>query len=190
VLAFLRGLGHAGLAAQRDGRAMTDLGDIVRSPRLRGRTAGLGALMMLALAACSADLPQTPPPADAVPAPGLYTLSPGTPVDGRARITLSRGRGLATGVLDTNGQRFRFTMTGLAATGAMPGRVTVTAQVYGLQRSGDFVGTYRDVGDAASDLDGELRLGNDNLVLMVVRATGQGLSLGVPPGGAVVTLQP
>jgi hypothetical protein len=162
VLAFLRGLGHAGLAAQRDGRAMTDLGDIVRSPRLRGRTAGLGALMMLALAACSADLPQTPPPADAVPAPGLYTLSPGTPVDGTARITLSRGRGLATGVLD----------------------------MYGLQRSGDFVGTYRDVGDAASDLDGGLRLGNDNLVLMVVRATGQGLSLGVPPGGAVVTLQP
>jgi hypothetical protein len=145
---------------------------------------------MLALAGCSADLPQTPPPADAVPPPSLYTLSPGTPVDGTARITLTRGRGSATGVLDTNGQRFRFTMAGLATTGAMPARVTVTAQVYGVQRSGDFAGTFRDVGGAASDLDGGLRLGNDNLVLMVLRATGQGLSLGVPLGGATVTLQP
>jgi hypothetical protein len=152
--------------------------------------AGLGAMAMLALAACGADLPQTPPPADAVPAPGLYTLSPGTPVDGTASITLTRGRGTATGVLDTNGQRFRFTMAGLATTGAMPVRVTVTARVYGLQRSGDFAGTYRDVGGAASDLDAGLRLGNDNLVLMVLRATGQGLSLAVPPGGAVVTMQP
>jgi hypothetical protein len=146
--------------------------------------------LALVLAGCAADLPQGPPPADAVPPPSLFALSPGTPVDGTARITLTRGRGTATGVIDTNGQRLRFTMTGLVTQGAMPARMTVTAQVYGLQRSGDFAGTYRDVGNAASDLDAALRLGNDNLVLMVVRGSGQGIALGVAQGGAVVVLQP
>jgi hypothetical protein len=147
--------------------------------------------LALMLAGCAADLPQGPPPADAVPPPLLFALSPGTPVDGTARITLTRGRGTATGVLDTNGQRFRFTMTGLVAQGAMAPRMSVTAQVYGLQRSGDFAGTYRDVGTAASDLDAALRLGNDKLVLMVVRGSGaQGIALGVAQGGAVVALQP
>jgi hypothetical protein len=162
---------------------------MVRIPGSPFRTAGLAAVAMLALAGCAADLPQAPPPADGLPSPSLYRLSPGTPVDGTARITLTRGRDGATGVLDTNGQRFRFTMTGLAVTGAMPARLSVSAQVYGLQRSGDFAGTYRDVGGAASDLDGALRLGNENLVLMVLRGTGQGVSLGVPAGGAVVALQ-
>lgn len=162
----------------------------MRIPVLPGRVAGLAAAALLALAGCAADLPQAPPPADALPAPSLYTLSPGTPVDGTARITLTRGRATAAGVLDTNGQRFRFTMAGLATSGAMPARMTVTAQVYGLQRSGDFAGTYRDVGGAASDLDGTLRLGNENLVLMVVQPSGQGIALGVPPGGAAVALQP
>lgn len=162
----------------------------MRRPVRPDRIAGLAATALLALAGCAADLPQTPPPADALPAPSLYTLSPGTPVDGTARITLTRGRGTAEGVLDTNGQRFRFTMAGLATTAAMPARMSVTAQVYGLQRSGDFAGTYRDVGGAASDLNAALRLGNENLVLMVVRPSGQGIALGVPPGGAVVTLRP
>jgi hypothetical protein len=145
---------------------------------------------MLVLAGCAADLPQAPPPADAVPPPSLFTLSPGTPVDGTARITLTRGRTAAAGVLDTNGQRLRFSMTGLAVTGAMPSRFSVSAQVYGLQRVGDFAGTFRDVGGASSDLDGTLRLGNDNLVLMVVRPSGQGVALGVAPGGAAVSLLP
>ena len=170
---------------------LTDIeGTIVRLPYLPGRATGLAAAVLLALAGCASELPQTPPPADAVPPPSLYTLSPGTPVDGTARITLTRGRGTAAGVLDTNGQRFRFSMAGLTTDGAMPARMTVTAQVYGLQRSRDFAGTYRDVGGAASDLDGTLRLGNDNLVLMVVRPSGQGIALGVPAGGAVVTLSP
>jgi hypothetical protein len=165
-------------------------GTIVRIRYLPGRATGLAAAAALTLAGCASDLPQTSPPADAVPPPSLYTLSPGTPVDGTARITLTRGRGTATGVLDTNGQRFRFTMAGLTTNGAMPARMTVTAQVYGLQRRGDFAGTYRDVGGAASDLDGTLRLGNENLVLMVVRPSGQGIALGVPAGGAVVALSP
>jgi hypothetical protein len=160
----------------------------VRQLFRHGRTAGICALVLVA-AGCAAELPQGPPPADAVPPPSLFTLSPGTPVDGTARITLTRGRGTATGVLDTNGQRFRFTMTGLATQGAMPARMTVTAQVFGLQRTSDFAGTYRDVGNAASDLDGTLRLGNDNLVLMVMRGSGQGIGLGVAPAGAVVALQ-
>lgn len=171
-------------------RSSDSLGATVRIPLLPSRANGLAVAAVLALAGCASDLPQTPPPADAVPPPSLYTLSPGTPVDGTARITLARGRGTAAGVLDSNGQRFRFAMAGLTTTGAMPARMTVTAQVYGLQRSRDFAGTYRDVGGAASDLDGTLRLGNENLVLMVVRPSGQGIALGVPAGGAVVTLSP
>lgn len=165
-------------------------GVIVEIPCRPCRTSGLAAAVILALGGCAADLPQTPPPADALPSPSLYALSPGTPVDGTARITLTRGRGTATGVLDTNGQRLRFTMAGLATTGAMPARMSVTARVYGLQRSSDFAGTYRDVGGAASDLDAALRLGNENLVLMVLGAAGQGVALGIPAGGAVVALQP
>ena len=70
-----------------------------------------------------------------------------------------------------------------------PARVTVTGRVFGLQRSGDFAGTYRDVGGVASDLGAALRLGNDNLVLIELRSVPPGLSLGVPAEGAIVALQ-
>jgi hypothetical protein len=141
---------------------------------------------MLALGGCAADLPQAPPPADATPPPGLFTLSPGTPVDGTVRIAAGRG-GRAAGTLDTNGQRLRFTVSGLTGTGARIGPLA-SGEVYGLQRSGDFAGTFRDVGGAASDLGGVLRLGNDNLVLMVLRPARPGVTLSVPPGGATVTV--
>jgi hypothetical protein len=139
-------------------------------------------------AACSADLPQTPPPADAVPSPGLFSLSPGTPVDGTVRLTLRRGAGTTQGVLATNGETIRFSITGLAVQDGSPARATVTGRVFGLERSGDFAGTYRDVGGQASDFGAALRLGNGNLVLMELRSVPPGLALGVPPTGATVAL--
>ena len=143
------------------------------------------------LGACATgDLPQTPPPADAVPSPALYAIGPGTPVDGTLRLTLQRGAGAARGVLQTNAQTFRFTITGLAVQDGAPARAAVTGRVFGLQRTGDFAGTYRDVGGVASDLGGALRLGNDNLVLIELRSAPPGLALGVPPQGATVTLTP
>ncbi len=157
------------------------------------RPAGLAALLSLTfgLAACAgADLPQTPPPADAVPGPGLYAISPGTPVDGTVRLTLRRGAPTAQGVLQTNAQTFRFTIAGLSVQDGAPARATVTGQVFGLQRTSDFAGTYRDVGGVASDLGAALRLGNDNLVLIELRSAPPGLALGVPAGGATVTLGP
>ncbi len=166
---------------------------------LAGSTLGL-----LMLAGCAADLPETPPPADALPGPGLgagsgagtgpdpslFALSPGTPPDGTVRVTIPRNGGAARGTLDTNGQRFRFTITGLGAQGPAPARIAVTGNVYGLQRSRDFAGTYRDVGAAATDLGGRFRIGNDNLVLMVLRPSPAATELTVPTGGATVTLQP
>ena len=92
----------------------------------------------LALAACVSDLPEAPPPADAVPSPSLYSLSPGTPVDGTLRITLVRGQTTSRGTLETNGQRFSVTATGLSAQGAPSSRSEAEGQVYGLERSGDF----------------------------------------------------
>ncbi len=144
----------------------------------------------LALAACAQDLPQAPPPADALPSPSLFTLSPGTPVDGTVQLTLLRGSATARGVLRANAQTFRFTITGLSVQDGAPARATVTGRVFGLQRSGDFAGTYRDVGGVASDLGAALRLGNDNLVLMELRSAPAGLALGVPAGGATVALAP
>ena len=96
------------------------------------------------LVGCAGDLPQTPPPADAVPAPSLFTLSPGTPADGTVRLTLERGSTTARGVLRTNAQTFRFAISGLSAQDGAPARATVTGRVFGLQRTGDFAGTYRD----------------------------------------------
>lgn len=157
------------------------------------RSAGLAVFLSLALglAACGgADLPETPPPADAVPSPGLYAISPGTPVDGTVRLTLRRGASTAQGVLETNAQTFRFTIAGLSVQDGAPARATVTGRVFGLERASAFAGTYRDVGGAASDLGAALRLGNDNLVLLELRSAPPGLSLGVPGQGATVTLAP
>jgi hypothetical protein len=142
----------------------------------------------LLLAACAADLPETPPPADAVVSPALYAIAPGTPVDGTLRLTLRRGTGTAQGVLQSNGQSFRFTISGLAAQDGAPARVTVTGRVFGLERSGAFAGLYRDVGGEASDFGSALRLGNGELVLMELRSSPPGVALGVPADGATVTL--
>lgn len=149
----------------------------------------LALLAPFLLAACARDdLPQTPPPADAVPSPGLFTLSPGTPPDGTVRLTLVRGAATARGTLQTNAQSLPFTISGLSVQDGAPARATVTGRVFGLQRTGDFAGTYRDVGGVASDLGAALRLGNDNLVLIELRSTPTGLALGVPADGATVTL--
>ncbi|NMJ40587.1 hypothetical protein GWK16_05010 [Roseomonas sp. JC162] len=159
-------------------------------PHFARRTLAGSMLGLLALAGCASDLPETPPPADAVPGPGLYALSPGTPADGTVRVTIPRTGGTARGVLNTNGQNVRFTITGLGTQGPAPARVQVTGNVYGLQRVGDFAGTYRAVGGAATDLGAAFRIGNDNLVLMVLRPTPDTVVLTVPADGAAVAVQP
>lgn len=153
------------------------------------RLLALGAA--LALAGCASDLPETPPPADAVPPPSLFNLSPGTPVDGTLRITVVRGQASARGTLETNGQRFRVTATGLSAQGAPSARSEAEGQVYGLERSGDFAGSYRVVGDAeaaAADFAGGLRLGNQNLVLIRLRPRQEGTVLVAAPAGVTITM--
>ncbi len=157
----------------------------------RGAARLLASGAALALAACASDLPEAPPPADAVPAPSLYNLAPGTPVDGTLRITMVRGQTTARGTLETNGQRFSVTATGLSAQGAPSSRSEAEGQVYGLERSGDFAGTYRVVGDAAAaeaDFAGGLRLGNGNLVLIRLRPRQEGTVLVAAPAGVTITM--
>lgn len=151
-----------------------------------------GLLAALALSACAGGPPEGPPPADAVTPPAsMYSLSPGTPVDGTLRLTLRRGQATARGTLATNGQNFPVSVTGLSAQGG-GARVDLRGQVYGLPRGGpNFPGTYNIVTDntgGMTELTGGLRLGNENLVLIVVQPPREGTVLTVAPGGMVATL--
>ena len=104
------------------------------------------------------------------------------------RLTLRRGATTSQGVLLANGQAFHFTISGLTVQDGAPASATVTGRVFGLERSGSFAGTYRDIGGQASDFGAALRLGNDNLVLMELRSVPPGLALGVPDDGTTVTV--
>lgn len=159
---------------------------------LRASRRGLPVLLgALALAACAGPPPQPAPAPDMVAAPGsLFTLSPGTPVDGNLRLTLRRGQPNATGILASNGQNIPVTLTGLTVQGG-GARVDLRGQVYGLPRGGsDFPGTYNIVdGGSGSDLlTGGLRLGSDKLVLIVMQPPREGMVLGVAQGGVVARL--
>ncbi|WP_431302331.1 hypothetical protein [Sediminicoccus sp. BL-A-41-H5] len=150
-----------------------------------------GLLAALALAACAGPPPQPAPAPDMVAAPGsLFTLSPGTPVDGQLRLTLRRGQSDASGILTTNGQNLPVTVTGLTVQGG-GARVDLRGQVYGLPRGGpDFPGTYNivDAGGGSATLTGGLSLGNDNLVLILLQPPREGMVLGVAQGGMVARL--
>ncbi|UPY36232.1 hypothetical protein [Sediminicoccus sp. KRV36] len=151
-----------------------------------------GLLATLALAACAGGPPAPPPAADAVAPPAaMYTLSPGTPVDGDLRLVLQRGQAVARGTLATNGQNLPVTVTGLSAQGGAA-RVSLRGQVYGLPRGGpNFPGTYNIITDntgGMSELTGGLRLGNENLVLIVMQPPREGMVLSVAPGGMVAAL--
>lgn len=150
-----------------------------------------GLLGALALAACAGPPPQPAPAPDMVAAPGsLFTLSPGTPVDGNLRLTLRRGQPNASGTLATNGQNIPVTLTGLSVEGG-GARVDLTGQVYGLPRGGsDFPGTYNivDGGSGSAALTGGLRLGSDSLVLIVMQPPREGMVLNVAQGGVVARL--
>jgi hypothetical protein len=150
-----------------------------------------GLLGAFALAACAGPPPQSPPAPDMVAAPGsLYTLAPGTPVDGNLRLTLRRGQANASGILATNGQNLPVTVTGLSVEGG-GARVDLRGQVYGLPRGGpDFPGTYNivDGGSGSALLTGGLRLGSENLVLIVMQPPREGMVLTVASGGMVARL--
>ncbi|MEI6158631.1 MAG: hypothetical protein WCP77_02260 [Roseococcus sp.] len=151
-----------------------------------------GLLAALALAACAGGPPEGPPPADPVAPPAsVFTLSPGTPVDGNLRITLQRGQATARGILVTNGQNLPVTITGLSAQGG-GARVDLRGRVYGLPQGGpNFPGTYNIVTDntgGMTELTGGLRLGNENMVLIVMQPPREGMVLTVAPGGMVATL--
>jgi hypothetical protein len=157
------------------------------------RRALLGAAAGLAvapLAGCAGDPPPRPPP-DTLPAPALYTLSPGTPVDGTLRLTIPRAGGMARGTLEANGERYPVTVTGLGFQGGRAARIEATGQVYGLPRTEVVAGRYRNVGTpdtTAGDPPGTLRLGNDELVLIVLTPREAGAALTLAADGMTLAL--
>lgn len=151
-----------------------------------------GLFAALALSACAGGPPDAPLPDEAVAAPAsAFTLSPGTPVDGNLRLTLRRGQNSASGMLATNGQNLPVTVTGLSAQGG-GARVELRGQVYGLpQGERSFPGTYNIVTDSTggmTELTGGLRLGSENLVLIVMQPPREGEVLSVAQGGMVARL--
>lgn len=142
------------------------------------------ASLLLALAAACAEAPAPPPRPDAVAAPGLYQLPADAVPDGTLRATIRRDAGPAQGVLLTNGERIPVVLQGLGVASPAPARVEVTGQAYGLGRTSDVFGTYRDVGagGAALDLGGGLQLGNENLVVLRLRPVREGPILTAPGG--------
>ncbi len=151
-----------------------------------------GLLAALALSACAGGPPDLPLPDEAVAPPAsAFALSPGTPADGSLRLTLRRGQNSASGILATNGQNLPVTVTGLSVQGGGP-RVDLRGQVYGLPQGGpNFPGTYNIVTDSTggmTELTGGLRLGNENLVLIVMQPPREGEVLSVAQGGMVARL--
>jgi len=150
------------------------------------RRLALCTLPALALSACTGrpDLPPTP---DSVPAPGLYQLPANAQPDAGLRFTLvTRGNAPSRGVLESNGQRLPIQVSGLLVQGSAPARVAIRGQLFGLERTTDFPGTYRPHGNSQIS-GGILQLGNDNLVVMRIWAE-PALPLTLAPGGMTVTL--
>lgn len=161
------------------------------------RRAFLGLLPALALGACgNPDNQPQPIPTYTAPPPSLYQLGPNTPADGRLRVTMVRGASSARGVLTTNnGTRLPFTITGVTTSDRPPARLELVGEVYGLPRTDIFFSSYRNVApppSAQAELTDtppiELRLGNDNLVVvrLMTARPGTGL-LTIAPGGVTIT---
>lgn len=153
-------------------------------PPFHRRQAVLGALALL-LGACGQE-PALPPATAVLPPPGLYQIPPGAPVDGRVRMTLTRGAASSRGVLTANDTTTPIVVTGLVAPARAPARLEVVGEAYGLNRRSDFAGTFRDVGNGGARPAGELQLGNDNLVVLRLRPARGAAPLTVAPGGMTV----
>src|SRR5882757_4961444 len=87
------------------------------------------------------------------------------------------------GTLNYNGQRHRFTISGVGVGGAGGQKISATGKVYNLNNLSDFSGRYRGVSRGLTLIEGKMhaKLTNGNGVVMYLAAQTEGLasSMGV-----------
>src|SRR6266404_9320136 len=87
------------------------------------------------------------------------------------------------GTLNYNGQRHRFTISGVGVGGAGGQKISATGKVYNLNNLSDFSGTYRGISRGLTLIEGKMhaKLTNGNGVVMYLAAQTEGLasSMGV-----------
>ena len=138
--------------------------------------AALVGLIVLGLVATA--VAKGPPPAGAL---SIATTS----------IAVGIGVHWGTGVLTTQGQRYRFTVQGLEVGGVGVAKVQAVGQVYHLRQVGDFAGTYVAVGaDAAlGGGAGVLTMRNQHGVVINLQSVQQGIKLTAGVEGITITLK-
>ncbi len=111
------------------------------------------------------------------------TKAPTTPPVATARISewSAAYYGSATsgkGILNYNGQRRSFSITGVGAGGAGGAKVTANAKIYNLNNIEEFSGTYTGVSNGLTLIEGTMhaKLTNDNGVVMYLAGETQGLA--------------
>lgn len=114
------------------------------------------------------------------------TTAPSTPPAATARIQewSAAYYGSATtgqGILNYNGQRRSFSITGVGAGGTGAMKVVAHAKIYNLNNIQDFSGTYAGVSNGLTLLNGTMhaKLTNDNGVVMYLAGETEGLASSV-----------
>ena len=82
------------------------------------------------------------------------------------------------GVLNYNGQRHHFTISGVGVGGAGGQKISATGKVYNLNRLSDFSGTYHGVSRGLTLIEGKMhaKLTNGNGVVMYLAGQTEGLA--------------
>jgi hypothetical protein len=82
------------------------------------------------------------------------------------------------GILDYNGQRHHFTISGVGVGGAGGQKISATGKVYNLNRLSDFSGTYHGISRGLTLIEGKMhaKLTNGNGVVMYLAGETEGLA--------------
>ncbi len=123
------------------------------------------------------------------------TQAPSTPPSATVRIqewsaAYYGSAAAGKGTLYYNGQRHRFTISGLGAGGAGGQKISATGKVYNLNNLSDFSGTYRGISSGLTLIEGKMhaKLQNGNGVVMYLAGETEGLASSMGAQAFEVTL--
>jgi hypothetical protein len=82
------------------------------------------------------------------------------------------------GSLNFNGQRYKFSISGLGAGGTGAQKISATGKVYNLNNVGDFAGTYTGISQGLTLIEGQMhaKLKNSNGVVLYIAGETEGLA--------------
>src|SRR5213083_1056372 len=94
------------------------------------------------------------------------------------------------GILNYNGQRHHFTISGVGVGGAGGQKISATGKVYNLNRLSDFSGTYHGISRGLTLIEGKMhaKLTNGNGVIMYLAGQTEGLASSMGAQAFEVTL--